>query len=80
MALDVQPTAPRHPVVQWFIARRTLPLWTLLGLALGWANIVVSDALGISPALVSFGVLMAVIGHYAPRMVMAVVRRRRSRR
>ena len=31
MALDVQPTAPRHPVAQWFIARRFMPMVLLAG-------------------------------------------------
>ena len=66
--LDGQ-TGNRHPVAQWFIARRFFPLVGLVGVAVGWAIVVICEALGIPAEAVLFGVLMFALGLKGPREV-----------
>ena len=84
MALDIQ-TTTRNSVAQWFIARRFMLLFAVLGTPLlipfHLGAIAVCEALSIDYSLVLFGFLLFVSGHYVPQMFMRLqARLRRSQR
>ena len=58
-----------NQVKQWFIDRRIMPLWALLGAAIGLSIVAICRVLGISAEFVLFGVAMFALGIGTPREV-----------